>query len=292
MNDVVPPEALPAVRSKSIPGILQSIALAAVFYSVVVGVSLPLELWKLTAGISLDAFWSLLIAQLIAWPITIWAGLRWASVPFRQACPLGPFPVRLLPALLVANFGMTILLLSAAGLIPMPEAFRQILSQQMAESSRWSLFLAVVVVAPLAEELFFRGLVLRGYLGRYSVTAAVWTSALLFAVFHLNPWQGVIALPVGVLYAWLFLRTGSLLPGIVGHATVNFSANFLMTPLALALGYSAEELEATNIFPVPMLAIGAVATAIGLFVLWRQLPGDTRSPMATQPESLPPPALP
>jgi hypothetical protein len=105
----------------------------------------------------------------------------------------------------------------------------------------------VVVVAPVAEELFFRGLLLRGYLARYSVTTAVWVSALLFALFHLNPWQAIVALPLGVAYAWLVLHTGSVLPSMLSHAMVNFSTNFLLQPLAFVLGYSAA--SGSNAFP-------------------------------------------
>ena len=141
-----------------------------------------------------------------------------------------------MPALLVASYGATILLLEMAGWIPMPESFRQGMVQQMAQAN-WLLFLLpVVVVAPVAEELFFRGLLLRGYLARYSVTTAVWASAVLFAVFHLNPWQGIIALPLGLAYAWLVLHTGSVLPSMLSHAMVNFSTNFLLQPLAAVRG--------------------------------------------------------
>ena len=39
---------------------------------------------------------------------------------------------------------------------------------------------------------------------------------ILFAIAHGNPWQGSLALPLGVLLGWLYLRTRSLLPCIVG----------------------------------------------------------------------------
>jgi membrane protease YdiL (CAAX protease family) len=216
-------------------------------------------------------FWSLLIQQLVAWPLALWIGLRWSKVSFREACPLTRFPIRIVPALVIASFGITILLLAVASLIPVPEALKNAMAQGKAGSSKLALFLPVVVVAPLAEELFFRGLVLRGYLGRYSVTKAVWASAVLFAVFHLNPWQAVVALPLGLGFAWLFLRTGSLVPAILGHVTANFSTNFLLPPLALALGYDQEALKALGHFPPSMLAIGGAMTGVGGLVLWRQI---------------------
>jgi hypothetical protein len=127
----------------------------------------------------------------------------------------------------------------------------------------------------VAEELFFRGLLLRGYAARYGVTTAVWASAVVFAVFHLNPWQGVVALPLGVAYAWLALHTGSVLPSMLSHAMVNFSTNFLLQPLATLLGYTAAELEAAQHFPPEMLGIGAVLAIAGCVVVRQLLRGHT-----------------
>jgi hypothetical protein len=134
-------------------------------------------------------------------------------------------------------------------------------------------FLPIVLGAPVGEELFFRGLVLRGFLSRYSVTKAVWASALLWAVSHLNPWQAVGALPLGLVLAWLVVRTGSLIPAIIGHMIANFSPNYLFPPLALALGHDPKDLTALELglFSPPMLAIGGAMAGIGGFVLWRQL---------------------
>lgn len=216
-------------------------------------------------------FSSLFVQQVIAWPLTLWVGLRWSNVSFREACPLTRFPVRIVPALLIASFGVTILLLATASLIPMPEALKKGMAQGMAGSSKFALFFPFVLVAPLAEELFFRGLVLRGYLGRYSMTKAVWGSAVLFAVFHLNPRQAVVALPLGLGFAWLFLRTGSLVPGLLSHVTANFSTNFLLSPLALALGYDTQALKALGHFPPSMLIIGGAMAGTGGFILWRQV---------------------
>ncbi len=253
------------------PGVAQSVALGAIFYTTVIVVEVVLDLLGPSGEGSSKSFSHLLIDQLIAWPLTIGIALRWAGVSFREACPLKAFPVRLLPALLAVSFGATILLLEVAGWIPVPEALRESLARESRETHGLVLFVSLVVMAPVAEELFFRGQVLRGYLGRYSVTKAVWSSAVLFAVFHLNPWQAVVALPLGVGFARLTLRTGSLVPGMVSHAMVNVSANYLLGPLALVFGYDAERLEAAGHFPPGLIVTGFAVAATGGFVLRRQL---------------------
>ena len=89
---------------------------------------------------------------------------------------------------------------------------------------RWG-YLAISLLAPLAEEIVFRGAALRSLLAsRLSPLAAILISALLFAVAHLNPAQMPHAFLVGLLLGWMYWRTGSILPGMVYHWANNSSA--------------------------------------------------------------------
>jgi uncharacterized protein len=82
------------------------------------------------------------------------------------------------------------------------------------------------VLAPVAEELFFRGYVFRSYLRvRGPLTAYVATS-LLFASLHLNLPALVPILFLSLIFCWAYQRTGSIVPSIVGHS-VNNSTAFL-----------------------------------------------------------------
>lgn len=76
------------------------------------------------------------------------------------------------------------------------------------------------VIAPVAEELLFRGLVFGGLAQRMPVAVAATVSALLFALSH---GLGVVA-PIFVLglgLAWLYRRTGTIWAPIVAHGVVN-----------------------------------------------------------------------
>ena len=83
------------------------------------------------------------------------------------------------------------------------------------------ILLLLALGAPLVEELFFRGLVLRSLLGWTSAPVAVVVSGLLFGLAH---WEGVqfpgLAL-FGMILAVLAYRTGRLTPGIGAHAAFN-----------------------------------------------------------------------
>lgn len=296
MSDAVPSMESAPTKRRGL-GIGRSILLCIVFNLIFVSASgLVVSLlgfwWRATGKSgepSFDSFAVFLVPQVIAWIVVILLGLVWLNDTFRSSSRLKPFPAHILPALLVTSFGATILLLEVASRIPMPEVLREAIARRMEGGSRLIMLLPVVIVAPLAEEIFFRGLVLRGYLERYSISTAIWASAILFAVFHLNPWQGVVALPLGVWYAWMVVRTGSVVPGIVSHATVNFSTNFLIGPLAMLLGYAADDIEQWRHYPPLLLIVGAAMVVVGGGVLGRQLvrisppPVDPARPQTGEP---------
>ncbi|HOF38863.1 MAG TPA: type II CAAX endopeptidase family protein [Candidatus Hydrogenedentes bacterium] len=80
---------------------------------------------------------------------------------------------------------------------------------------------ALVVVAPLTEELLFRGVILQGLLRRRSIGRSCVVSSLLFALIHVNPFQFVPLFLGGLLLAAVQLKTGSLWPSICMHAGFN-----------------------------------------------------------------------
>jgi membrane protease YdiL (CAAX protease family) len=95
-------------------------------------------------------------------------------------------------------------------------------------ASPWAAPFALVIMAPLTEELFFRGLMLRRLLASVSPWAAIWTSALLFMAIHVIPWQLPSVLAAGLLLGWVYARTRSLVLCLVMHAFVN--ATVLLAP--------------------------------------------------------------
>ena len=82
---------------------------------------------------------------------------------------------------------------------------------------RWG-YVAVGLLAPFAEELVFRGAILRALL-RWTPQhwVAIAISAFLFALIHANPAQMPHAFVIGLLLGWLYYRTDSIVPGIVYH---------------------------------------------------------------------------
>ncbi|MEZ5139853.1 MAG: type II CAAX endopeptidase family protein [Acidimicrobiales bacterium] len=86
------------------------------------------------------------------------------------------------------------------------------------------LFLVIVgICAPLAEELFFRGLVLRSFDRRVGRWPAVALSALWFGITHFQPLQMAALVAAGALFAVLVERSGRLGPAVFAHMGFNLT---------------------------------------------------------------------
>jgi len=86
---------------------------------------------------------------------------------------------------------------------------------------------AICILAPVLEEMLFRGIILRSFLQQYSRRQAIVSSALLFGCAHLNLYQFAVGLLVGVMLGWLYERTRSLIPCIALHGAYNTGITFL-----------------------------------------------------------------
>ncbi len=94
-------------------------------------------------------------------------------------------------------------------------------------------YVAVGILAPLAEEIVFRGAILRTLLAMMSKKyhwVAIMISAALFGLMHGNLAQFVNALLIGLLLGWMYYRTKSIVPGILMH-WVNNTMAYIMSNL-------------------------------------------------------------
>lgn len=85
---------------------------------------------------------------------------------------------------------------------------------------------SAVVAAPIVEEIGFRGLLYGTFRVRLRLPVAAAASALIFAALHGYGVAGFLSVfTSGMLWAWAFERSGSVLPGIVAHAVNNLWAS-------------------------------------------------------------------
>jgi membrane protease YdiL (CAAX protease family) len=90
--------------------------------------------------------------------------------------------------------------------------------------SSLALIAGAVLVAPICEEIFFRGFLFGGLLHRMSFWPAALLSAFLFGLAHGDVGSFAVLFVFGVVLAFVRWRTGSIWPGIVIHAANNATA--------------------------------------------------------------------
>ncbi len=107
-----------------------------------------------------------------------------------------------------------------------PESFLKLVDQMGAKGG-WSI-LMLVILAPVMEEMLFRGILLEAVRSKYSSGRAIVVSALMFGVIHFIPQQVVNAFVIGLILGYIYVRTDSLWPVIIIHALNNAMAYVIM----------------------------------------------------------------
>lgn len=88
------------------------------------------------------------------------------------------------------------------------------------------LTLGAIILAPILEEIIFRGTILRGFLSNYSPKKAIIYSALIFGIIHGKPeliWGAIL---IGLFFGWVYYKTKSIGITIILHVVANFSVLF------------------------------------------------------------------
>ena len=89
-------------------------------------------------------------------------------------------------------------------------------------SAVWFVFgVSVMALAPLSEELFFRGFLFRAVQGRAGLVTGLLVSALAFSAFHLNAGVVLPFFAIGLIFAWAYHASGSLWTPIAAHTIFN-----------------------------------------------------------------------
>ena len=101
------------------------------------------------------------------------------------------------------------------------------------------LFFAIVIIAPVGEELLFRGF-LQQFLENHwtDVTRAILVTSLFFAIIHMNSYWLIQIYILGIFLGYLCWRTGSVIPSLILHSINN----------GTALIFSFTELNLNNIY--------------------------------------------
>jgi membrane protease YdiL (CAAX protease family) len=154
-------------------------------------------------------------------PVTLifgWRRIRWKHLGF------GKFTLNVMGigcGLLVIGYVLILahnLILRLFGVDTQGDEIFQIFSQL--PSPVW-LFLVGAVIAPVVEEIFFRGFLFQGFRQKYGWLTAVLLSSAIFGAAHLDPVSLIPTFILGCVLAFLYHKSNSLWPGILFHAAIN-----------------------------------------------------------------------
>ena len=91
--------------------------------------------------------------------------------------------------------------------------------------------LLTIVVAPFAEEVFFRGFLFQGAAKRWGMWAGIGFSAFIFGLAHAGAPESWLLLPaiagIGAIFAWGFAKSGSIYPSLFAHVVFNSVSFFI-----------------------------------------------------------------
>lgn len=232
-----------------------------------------------------------------------WVMLRfsgWRPVVYTGLMP-APRAATLFGFLLgVANFFALVVPIQYAAQSLAPDWLTKLFDSSRLFEGQTSLELALIlsgvsVAAPVCEEFFFRGIFQKGLTPRppASTVRALVVSAVVFSAFHLDPVGFAARTELGLLFGWLYLRTGSLWPSIGAHAANNLVSSVLFLA-AKALGQDAGDAETDPRAVLALAGLGLVGL-FGLLSAARHYPsvwgGGARATEEEAREPLPLPSL-
>ncbi|MFC6267623.1 CPBP family intramembrane glutamic endopeptidase [Frigoriflavimonas asaccharolytica] len=126
----------------------------------------------------------------------------------------------------------------------------------------FSLIIMVAVLAPIFEEILFRGIIMKGMLNnKINPYRAIVISAFIFGAVHFYPWQFLGAFLLGMVLGLVYWKTKSLLLPMLMHAFNNFIAAMLM------IFVKVDSLEALfKIDAIYLFGIGILIFSVSLYL--------------------------
>jgi hypothetical protein len=255
-------------RSKYYPTALESIHLLVLYIVLQTLVDFPLAMYDYHHDSNwLSHPWISFGSTVLITGFIFIYGFRKAQNTFREVFALKLFnPLIIIPVILMLpamQYLVGLLNARVDELLPAPpwfwELFERIFDNRF---GFWGAALKVVVIAPIIEEVLFRGIIMHGLMRNYRSWYAVLLSGILFSVFHLNPWQMTYTFFLGLLLGWIMVRTRSLPLAILVHALNN-----LLVLLSITFEDQLAEHAISTLSNEQYLYISALAIASSLLLI-------------------------
>lgn len=131
------------------------------------------------------------------------------------------------------------------------------------EAPAWLIFICMVVLAPIVEELIFRKVMI-DRLSIYGERTAIIFSSVAFGLMHGNMYQFFYATLLGALFGYVYLKTKNIKYTVLMHTIINFMGSVVALPVQKAMDSFYEIVEVAN----SGLAINAVELFVSACILF------------------------
>ncbi len=189
------------------------LALINVALFIVASQGLGTEIAQTAAIILLELVYLLPVVLILAWRRLHWKYLGFGKFKW-ETLGIGC-------GLLIAAYSIIIvhnIILYFLGVDTQGEEIMKIFTQL--DSPVW-FFIVAVVMAPIVEEVFFRGFLFQGFRQRYGWITAMLLSSAIFALAHMDLVALIPTFILGIVLAYMYHRSNSVWPGVILHFLVN-----------------------------------------------------------------------
>ena len=214
-------------RTKYYPTILGAAHLVVLYLFIQAAVDFPLAIWDYYHGTEyLYNPAKKIVLSLGSILFILFFAYRKAKTTLKELFPAKWFnPLIFIPMitfLAAAHVFLTEINQQIDQVIPPPPWFWELFNKVFeSDYGIMGAFMKVVIIAPVVEELIFRGVIMHGLMRNYPKLIAIVVSALFFALFHLNPWQFPATFLLGLLLGWVMVVTRNIFACIIGHSINN-----------------------------------------------------------------------
>lgn len=163
--------------------------------------------------------------------------IKWFRSDSFKGTKRTPVSLTILLSIVIVIIGYRLLYDNSLGLIvskiPMNKSVEKAFEQLFAVPA--IAIITIVFVAPIYEEILFRGIVLKVMSNRINSSIAILMSALFFAIMHMNLIQGINTFLLGIILGYISIKTESIYLCIFGHL-VNNSLGVVVVSMTQNLG--------------------------------------------------------
>ncbi len=127
-------------------------------------------------------------------------------------------------------FISSIVMLAVVAIFPSIQNISEDISNYIKSEDAIIVFIAVVIAAPIIEEIIFRCIIFTELTKVTTVRNTIIIQAVLFGIFHANIYQFIYAFFIGILLGYIYAKTNNILITIIAHM-VNNALSLSMDPL-------------------------------------------------------------